>query len=248
MLGRDTELEGEDHEAIAAAARGRGRGRGRGKGRGRGRSASKSHGPPHGDKKLRRLRSKTRCSSFESPTCETSHPQWTEDETKEWYMWQGWSYEEVELWFHGPVASGKRKKDAVQPLKNKNKKSKASKDGENGDGQGDGEEQEEPETKAKEVSFARRPMPTRPSAYTRWSSIKLAFQDKIALYVNSPSKYQAVFGRIEKAAQLACQDLFWKECQIAFKKQDSKLRSGEILHFDLACKTAKGFLRNLPAV
>ena len=44
----------------------------------------------------------------------------------------------------------------------------------------------------KEVSFARRPPPKKCKAYTRWSAVKLAFQDKISMYVDHPSKYQDI--------------------------------------------------------
>ena len=187
-MAKCNEPEPEDAE-ITKLRGGRGRG---GRGQGRGRACAKLH----------RLRSKTRVPSNEE---DKDGDQWwtrmTEDEMKEWYIFRGWTPEEVEEWWgwgdsrevcnKADQKTGKRKKakGVITPKKPKAKVQKNGAAVEAEDGHDD--QPDEVEVPVKEVSFARRPVPTRPSAYTRWSGIKLAFHDKISFYVETPSKYQA---------------------------------------------------------
>ena len=186
-LAKCNEPEGEDAELLKEK-KGRGHGRGRGSGRaGRGCVA----------KSKLRLRSKTPAVSHAAEE-ENHWVEMTEEEMKEWYIFRGWTEAEVDEWWQAegwgdsysveePAVVAKRKKakakGAVTPEKPKTKRQKKQ------DGAEVANDQEMEDVK--EVSFARRPVPTRASAYTRWSAIKLAFQDKISLYVVSPSKYQA---------------------------------------------------------
>ena len=43
---------------------------------------------------------------------------------------------------------------------------------------------------AKEKSFARRPPPKTEQKYMTWNAIRVAFNDKVALYLDYPGKYQ----------------------------------------------------------
>ena len=119
---------------------------------------------------------------------------WTEEELREWYIFQGWTDEDVDAWWGLPgqaeqsdrASSAKRKSEA-KPKQGKRKKKAISKLADDDDG----EAASAPEEPEKEVSFARRAPPKRAASYTRWSAIKLSFVDKIQLYVDYPSKYQA---------------------------------------------------------
>ena len=107
-----------------------------------------------------------------------------EDVCKEWDLWQvdraaAWAAREVAGDQEQAQTRKKKVKGTAEPKNPKKAKEReATVEDENGG------------MENKEVSFARRPPPKTDQKYKRWQATKAAFEDKIALFVTHPSKYQ----------------------------------------------------------
>ena len=182
QLARSKPLDPEDVlEASTKKGRG-GRGRGRGRG-GCGRSGS--------SKNLKRLKSFKKTAKARASQADG---EWDADVLWEWYLFQGWSEQEIREWCgchpESNEASGPKKRvrgksrpsleedDAPQVSSTPKLKEKEKIKGQVG---------------KKEVSFARRPPPKLKDGitYQRWDAVRTAFVDKVSYYVYPPGKYQA---------------------------------------------------------
>ena len=193
---------------------------------------------------------------------------WTEDEIREWDLWM-WERAQAKLedgkgCCESPSIPAKTTAEC-DSQQNKRRKVADEAAGTLADEpacKGDGKE--DASVAEKEVSFARRPPPKRDVPYSKWKSIKSAFEDKISLFVDYPSKYQEPGSyKVISACLWVCgasyeqgvvdyntsaQEPFWKECQVGFKTHSKALAKGEIGYYDVAVKLAKRFAKNLPAV
>ena len=133
---------------------------------------------------------------------------------REWYLWRGWSESDLRWWYgDGQEEQPERPKlkrmrvigkSSIKLLEEAPTQSdmpmdyvdrKATGENESADGPGQHEPAEDDDEDKKDVEeretcFARRPPPTRQSAYVRWKATKEAFSHHIALFVDYPSKYQ----------------------------------------------------------
>ena len=128
---------------------------------------------------MRRLRSKT-----------MPEPDW-DAMAEEWYAWKGsdapWLWHEAwQQWENGDMDEAGTNNKAGKGKKKLGKKKQRQPESVAEELEG------EEDAKPKEVSFARRPVPTSEAAYARWKAIKLAFEDQVAIYVHHPSKYQDI--------------------------------------------------------
>ena len=166
--GADIE-EGEDDGKKPSSKRGTG-GRGRGKGRGRGRGR-------------------------QTPQASTVEPEWDEDDY--WNEWQ--LFQEERAATRKATRAVAKLEEAVyaeagKPAENNQpKKRKASKPEKKEEDAGNEEEADSPKAEIKEKSFARRPAPKTDGKYQEWNAIRTAFDDKIAMFVDYPGKFQDCF-------------------------------------------------------
>ena len=186
-----------DGQAAPSKSRGQRRGRGRGRGRGRAPSSKKADGK---DEKAgsKAASSSDKCQIDSSTDPWTSF--WTPEVEKEWYLWRGWSESDLRQWYgNGGEDVCPSQKDLKRrrvfcksrPFDQASKEMVEEDEGaeEPCDAKAPGEEVD-PEDPEHETCFARRPPPKKECTYMKWKSIKTAFMDNVALFVEYPSKYQ----------------------------------------------------------
>ena len=172
---KGAEINIGEAEGLEPPKRRAGRGRGRGRGRANGRGAQRGRGK-----------------QVDEPETEYD---W-EDVCKEWELWQEEraaartaldTAEAAVTNLENSVKTSEKKKskrgnDKMEPTTTK----KAATEEEAADHENDAAEPVE----VKEKSFARRPPPKGERMYKRWDACRTAFEDKISLFVDHPSKYQ----------------------------------------------------------